>query len=110
MNRPAVPAFPLRFQHTALIERLAGNRPHHIPSFEIADSLDVEERGEHVVGMLDEVFAYASKALGDLSASMSPRADFSDFSARLFELSNELKGAIDNAGERARVRAMEDAS
>jgi hypothetical protein len=80
--------------HTALVGRLQQNRPHHQPNWHVADSLDFEDRAEHLQRLLVDVEVYVRAAMQDMKDHASIRVDVKVTEGVLSDFRGDIVGEL----------------
>ena len=85
---------------TAYVEFLAALREHPprpIPI--VADSIDLQDRADHLINVFGGLAAYLAVILDDTAQNTPGTLDFCDAAAILADLVSDLSGAIQHAAE-----------
>jgi hypothetical protein len=92
-SRPlSVPENPLGPAHRQLLAALGSAAPSVLPICALAD--DLENRGEHVRGLLDAMYAYLRAVLGDVARNVPCDLDLRQIEALWCDLASEVAGTM----------------
>jgi hypothetical protein len=83
--------------YKAFLTDLAGRPPCSIPLD--ADSIDLEDRAEHLSALFAGLATYLAVVLDDTAQNTPGRLDLTDAEAILADLAADLTGAIQNAAD-----------
>jgi hypothetical protein len=86
---------------THLIQRLQQNRPHHMPSWHLADALDFEDRAEHLRRLLVDVETYVRAVMVDMKRSANIHVDC-DGVDYMSDMRDDLVGTLQNCADHLR--------
>ena len=81
----------------ALLGTLAGHPPRPVPVD--ADSIDLQDRADHLSAVFGGLAAYLAIVLDDTAENAPGGLDFTDAEAILADLASDLTGAILNAAD-----------
>jgi len=97
-RRPPVGAGgPVSAAHSAMVVSLAGCCPRPMPVF--ARMWDVEDRLEHLRGVLDALSGYLGAVLDDVGQNVPGGLDLRFIEALLCDLKSEVSGTLRQAAE-----------
>jgi hypothetical protein len=88
---------PVQARYAEFLAALAEHPPRPIPI--IADSIDLEDRADHLKGVLSGLAEYLTVILDDAAQNTPGRLDLCDAEAILADLASDLSGAIQRAAE-----------
>jgi hypothetical protein len=88
---------PPRAAYAEFLAKLAGRPPCPIPVE--ADSIDLENRADHLNEVFRGLAAYLTVVLDDTTRNTPGRLDLCDAEAILADLASDLSGAIQRAAE-----------
>jgi hypothetical protein len=88
---------PVRAAYAEFLAKLAGHPPCPIPVD--VDSIDLEQRADHVKNVLGGLAAYLAVILDDTAQNTPSTLDLCDAEAILADLVSDLSGAIQHAAE-----------
>jgi hypothetical protein len=83
--------------HTELLGALAAHRPRRIPVE--ADSVDLQDRADHLNALFGKLAAYLALILDDTAQNTPGGLDLTDAEAILADLASDLTGAIQRAAD-----------
>jgi hypothetical protein len=83
--------------YAKFLAKLAGHPPRPIPI--IADSIDLEDRADHLNEVVGGLAAYLTVILDDTAQNTPGGLDLCDAEAILVDLASDLSGAIQRAAE-----------
>src|SRR6516164_3417960 len=83
--------------YTEFLGTLAAHRPRRIPVE--ADSVDLQDRADHLNALFGELAAYLAMVLDDTAQNTPGGLDLTDAEAILADLASDLTGAIQHAAE-----------
>jgi hypothetical protein len=86
---------PMAAAFTALLGTLAGHPPRPVPVD--ADSIDLQDRADHLSAVFGGLAAYLALFLDDTAQNALGGLDLPDAEAVLADLASDLTGAIRNA-------------
>lgn len=87
--------------HAHLIQRIITNKPHHMPGWHLADTLDFEDRAEHLRRLLIAVEDYTRAVLVDMKRSSNVYVD-TDVTGCLSDTRGDMVGSLLNAADELR--------
>jgi hypothetical protein len=87
--------------HAHLIQRIITNKPHHLPSWHLADALDFEDRAEHLRRLLVDVETYVRAVMVDMARSSNIHVD-TDVTGCLSDMRGDVVGSLLNAADEVR--------
>jgi hypothetical protein len=88
---------PVRVAHAEFLAALAAHPPRPIPVD--ADSVDLQDRADHLSAVFGGLAAYLAIVLDDTAQNASGGLDLTDAEAILADLASDLTGTIRNAAE-----------
>ena len=88
---------PVQTAYADFLAVLAGHPPRSIPI--IADSIDLQDRADHLNNAFGGLAAYLTVLLDDTAQNTPGRLDLCDAEAILADLASDLSGAIQRAAE-----------
>ena len=88
---------PVAAAFTALLGTLAGHPPRPVPVD--ADSIDLQDRADHLSAVFGGLAAYLAIILDDTAQNAPGGLDLTDAEAILADLASDLTGAILNAAD-----------
>jgi hypothetical protein len=83
--------------HTEFVAALLGHRPRPIPID--ADSIDLEDRADHLNKVLSALSVYLTVILDDTAQNVAGRIDLRDVEALLADLASDITGTIQLAAD-----------
>jgi hypothetical protein len=90
-------AGPVLAAHAEFVAALAGHPPRSIPLE--ADAIDLEERADHLDGVLSALSVYVTVILDDTAQNSPGGLDLRDAEAILADLASDLSGSIQLAAD-----------
>ena len=97
-NPSTIPAgCHVKAAYTELLGALAGNAPRRIPVE--ADSIDLQDRADHLNAVFGGLGAYLALVLDDTAQNAPGGLVFADAEAILADLASDLTGAIQRAAD-----------
>jgi hypothetical protein len=88
---------PVRTAYAEFLAALGEHPPRPIPI--IADSIDLQDRADHLKNVFGGLAAYLTVILDDTAQNTPGRLDLCDAEALLADLASDLSGAIQRAAE-----------
>jgi hypothetical protein len=84
--------------HALLIQRIITNKPHHMPSWHVADALDFEDRATHLQRLLEAVEDYVRAVMEDMKASANIFVD-AEVTGGISDLRGDVVGTLRNCAD-----------
>jgi len=88
---------PVQSAHSEFLAALGEHPPRPIPI--VADSIDLQDRADHLQKMFGGLAAYLTVILDDTAQNTPGRLDLCDAEAILADLASDLSGAIQRAAD-----------
>ena len=88
---------PVRTAYAEFLAALGEHPPRPIPI--VADSIDLQDRADHLINVFGGLAAYLAVILDDTAQNTPGTLDFCDAAAILADLVSDLSGAIQHAAE-----------
>ena len=95
--RPPSPPKPIWAAHAAFVSSVAGRPPLPIPVF--AEAADLEERADHLKGVLDALSVYLKAALADAAQNVPGGLELRHVEALLSDVTSEVTGTLRQAAD-----------
>jgi hypothetical protein len=95
--RPPSPPSPVWAAHAAFVSSVAGRPPFPIPVFPQAS--DLEDRADHLKGVLDALSVYLKAALADAAQNVPGGLELGHIDALLCDLTSEVTGTLRQAAD-----------